>query len=338
MEHHFNVEIAKDYGIECAIMIHNLNFWISKNAAEGINFYDGSYWTFNTAKSLATLFPYMNEDKICRILKQIEGANIIKSGNYNKVAFDKTKWYSFTNEGIEYLSKNGYDISIYAHSAKMRNRICKNAESNMQKFGIESEEMQNRMVKNAEAIPYINTDNKQEDNNKENKENNKRKKEPNVPTEDEKAMFEEFRQKYKGQKRGLDTELNFFIEQNKDWRKVLPLLVPAIEKENRQREQAKAMGTFFPEQKQMQTYLRGKNRAWEMFADDIFSSTTSYSPQCDGISLFWNEQAKCYITPFDVESVADGYTKENRPNGAQVMWRGYKYTWNSELKNWIKQD
>lgn len=338
MEHHFNVDIAKKYGIESAILLHNFYFWISKNAAEGVNFNDGNYWTFNTTKSLHELFPYIEEQKIKRVIKFLEEENIIISGNYNRNSFDRTKWYAFSKGGVDYLSQNGYNTLIITQSSKMNNGLVKNEQWIGQNCTMESSKMNNGKFKYEQPIPYINTYNKQEDNNKENKENNKRKKEPNVPTEEERMIFEEFRQKYKGQKRGLDTELSFFIEQNKDWRKVLPLLVPAIEKENRQREQAKSMGAFFPEQKHMKTYLNGKNRSWETFADDIFSSTTSYSPQCDGISLMWNEHAQCYMTPFDVESVADGYTKDNRPNGALVMWRGYKYIWNNETKNWIKQD
>lgn len=173
---------------------------------------------------------------------------------------------------------------------------------------------------------------------KEKKENIKRKKECAEPTEDEHKTFEEFRKAYKGKKRGHDTEFNFFISQNKDWRNILPLLGYAIEKENTLREQARLMNKFFPEQKNMQTYLNGKNRAWEVFTSDIeHYDASEYRPICDGISLFWNELQQCYITPFDVDDIVDGYTNANRPNGAVVVWRGYRYNWNSITQKWVKQ-
>lgn len=177
------------------------------------------------------------------------------------------------------------------------------------------------------------------DNNKEEKkENIKRKKENTDPTEDEHKIFEEFRKAYKGKKRGHDTEFKFFISQNKDWRNILPLLGYAIEKENALREQARLMNKFFPEQKNMQTYLNGKNRAWEVYTSDLeYYDSNKYQPICDGVSLFWNDLQQCYITPFDVENIADGYTKDARPNGAMVMWRGYKYIWDSITKKWVKQ-
>lgn len=176
------------------------------------------------------------------------------------------------------------------------------------------------------------------DKNKEKKENIKRKKESSEPTEEEHKIFEEFRKAYKGKKRGHDTEFNFFISQNKDWRNILPLLGYAIGKENTLREQARLMNKFFPEQKNMQTYLNGKNRAWEVYTTDMdHCDASEYRPICDGISLFWNELQQCYITPFDIDILADGYNETNRPDGAVVIWRGYKYNWNGSTKQWIKQ-
>jgi len=41
---------------------------------------------------------------------------------------------------------------------------------------------------------------------------------------EERQLFEDFRQRYSGKKRGLDTELNNFIKKIKDWKIVLPIL------------------------------------------------------------------------------------------------------------------
>lgn len=76
-----------------------------------------------------------------------------------------------------------------------------------------------------------------------------------------------------------------------------------------------------------------KNNA-TLFDPDRTNNLSEYTPQCDGISLMWNDVAKCYLTPFDITTLSDGYTTDNRPNGAIVMWRGYKYKWNSITKQW----
>lgn len=96
----------------------------------------------------------------------------------------------------------------------------------------------------------------------------KKKNNQTSPTDEEHQMFEDFRKVYQGKKRGHDTEFNFFIAQNKDWREVLPKLSLAVTRENVLREQARSLNKFFPEPKNLQTYLNGKNRAWEVFVDD----------------------------------------------------------------------
>jgi len=56
-------------------------------------------------------------------------------------------------------------------------------------------------------------------------------KEKEIPKEkesissEERQLFEDFRQRYGGKKRGLDTELNNFLKKTKDWKTVLPMLV-----------------------------------------------------------------------------------------------------------------
>lgn len=125
MEHGFNVDIAKKHGIEEAILIHNLYFWISKNASGDKHWYDDRFWTYNTAKSWATLFPYMSERKIARVLSNLEERGVIVKGNYNKNRFDRTCWYAFTDSGLELLASVSYDTF---HLSKMSNGETENVE------------------------------------------------------------------------------------------------------------------------------------------------------------------------------------------------------------------
>lgn len=137
MQHSFHIEIAKEYGILEAIIINNLFFWIEKNKANNVNYYDGMYWTYNSIKALNELFPYASERKISYALKHLEEEGIIKTGNYNKLAYDRTLWYAFTEKGISILQKCCY------HFTKSTNGI----------------------YKSDEPIPDINTDIKTDNNN-----------------------------------------------------------------------------------------------------------------------------------------------------------------------------
>lgn len=116
MNHNFNVDIAIKYGVETAILIENIAFWIKKNKANNNNFYDGHYWTFNSAKAFSELFPYWSHFKLQRLLVQLEEKQLIKSGNYNKLNYDRTKWYAIVEESI---------LQIYKiHNAELHNGKC----------------------------------------------------------------------------------------------------------------------------------------------------------------------------------------------------------------------
>lgn len=103
MQHSFDVDIAKEYGINCAIILNHLDFWIAKNEANGQNFYEGRYWTFNSAEAFAKLFPYMSARQINYALQKLRDAGVLMTGNFNAVPYDRTLWYAFTDFGKSIL-------------------------------------------------------------------------------------------------------------------------------------------------------------------------------------------------------------------------------------------
>ena len=96
--HIFNVAEAKKYGIEGAILLSNLRFWLDKNKANEKNIHDGRVWTYNSTRAFCELFPYWNEFQIKKILKKLRDAEIILAGNYNKVKYDRTLWYTINED------------------------------------------------------------------------------------------------------------------------------------------------------------------------------------------------------------------------------------------------
>lgn len=124
MEHHFNIEFAKLYGIEEAIIVHNLYFWIIKNIANNVHEHNGKFWTYNSNNAFVALFPYMNKTKICRVMAHLESEGIIIKDNFNKDNRDRTLWYSFADEGINILNDCGYDITKMT-KCTVQNELCK---------------------------------------------------------------------------------------------------------------------------------------------------------------------------------------------------------------------
>jgi hypothetical protein len=120
MTHHFEVELAKQLGIEEAILIDKFVGWIQHNRANNKNYFDGRTWTFNSAKAYADIFPYMTESKIKRVVARLVELGILVKGNYNENQYDRTNWYAFTDEG------NALVQNYYFHSSKMTNGKVQN--------------------------------------------------------------------------------------------------------------------------------------------------------------------------------------------------------------------
>lgn len=127
-QHHFVVAVATELGMEAAVILNCLHSWCCYNRANDSNFHDGNYWTFNTAKSLSELFPYMSQSKLYRSLRALEDAGYIISGNYNKSSYDRTKWYALTEKGYSM-----YGESIFHECeidfAPVKNGFCTSEET-----------------------------------------------------------------------------------------------------------------------------------------------------------------------------------------------------------------
>lgn len=131
--HHFQVDDAVLHGVEKAVLLNNLKYWLDHSRANRKKDFDGYFWTYNSATSFAELIPYMNAKKIARLLRELEEDGIIICGCYNKSNYDRTKWYSMP----EYTSQ-----AIV--------QIC----------ATEGPNMDNQLSENEQPIPDINTDNK----------------------------------------------------------------------------------------------------------------------------------------------------------------------------------
>ena len=140
MEHYFNVEIAKKYGMLEAILIHNIYYWTLKNKANEKHYHNGYYWSYNSIKAFGELFPYVSQRQIQNSLKKLKELGIIITDNFNTSPYDKTLWYTISAKGL----------------------------SIMQKCQIEMPNLSNRNVKNVEPIPNNKPNNKplEESNNK----------------------------------------------------------------------------------------------------------------------------------------------------------------------------
>lgn len=131
MQHHFNVEIAKIFGVNVAIFLDHMAFWITKNMANNRHYHEGTYWTYNTIEAYKELFPYWTTRQMRGVIDKCIKYGLILESNYNITTYDRTKWYALTEE-----------------SAKLLNiSIC-------QKGQMDSSKLTNGFVKKGKPIPY----------------------------------------------------------------------------------------------------------------------------------------------------------------------------------------
>lgn len=339
MEHRFNVQFAKDYGIEEAILIENLYFWIAKNVANGKHKHERRYWTYNSAKAFAELFPYINETKIYRVLAHLEDVEFIIKGKFSQDKHDRTNWYSFSDKGLSRLNAEKYDTINFSET--------------FQNGDMDFTKLQNGTCKNANCIIINNTDSKQQIENKEEYTNVYSKK------NDYQAIVDCWNQ-YNGKKLGNVTKLT--DKRKKAIKKVL------VDNDITQEQMIKLFKSLpyadkwlYNPNKQHATWkpdfdwwiantngwftkaLEGKvhketpqafNEIMRNNGDEVL-----YTPQ--GRSIWFNEETKSYwsMDNFYDEKIYDGYDDNNRPNGAEITLNNARGTvfWNANTKKWEKK-
>jgi len=94
MDYSFNTKLAERYGVEEAVLLNHLYFWIQHNAANKKHFHDGRYWTYNSAQAFTEIFPFWSRKKIDRIVQSLKESGAVIIGNYNESGQDRTRWFS----------------------------------------------------------------------------------------------------------------------------------------------------------------------------------------------------------------------------------------------------
>ena len=93
-------ELAAEIGVNEAIILAQLHYWIEKNKQQGVNYRDGRTWVFQTYKEWNEQFIFWCERAIINIIYRLEKRGYVIAGNYNKKKYDNTKWYTIAYEKL----------------------------------------------------------------------------------------------------------------------------------------------------------------------------------------------------------------------------------------------
>ena len=100
-EFYFDAEVAQVYGVDGAIFLHFMAFWVRKNRANKRHLHDGRIWTYNTLGALTELFPFWSRRQLERIIANLKEQGALLTGNYSEDKSDRTVWYALADSVLE---------------------------------------------------------------------------------------------------------------------------------------------------------------------------------------------------------------------------------------------
>ena len=99
----FNVELATKLGDVNEVLILQHFYWWHQSNNKKKDRHKGDHpypWTYNTIEQFCEIFPYMKKTKLGGAIDRLFKKDLLIKGNFNKMKFDKTCWYSLTEKGL----------------------------------------------------------------------------------------------------------------------------------------------------------------------------------------------------------------------------------------------
>lgn len=90
-----NPELAERIGLNEAIVLQQLNYWITETEA-GVE-HDGRRWVYNTLEQWQKQFPFWSVDTIKRTLSSLQKHGIVAVEQLNKSKHDRTNFYTINH-------------------------------------------------------------------------------------------------------------------------------------------------------------------------------------------------------------------------------------------------
>lgn len=95
-------KLAKEIGLNEAIFLQQLHYWLNSKSAKKIN---DKKWIYNTYEDWNKQFPFWSVATIKRTITSLTKKDLIIKGNFNRAGFDKTVWYSINYDVLECVSQ-----------------------------------------------------------------------------------------------------------------------------------------------------------------------------------------------------------------------------------------
>lgn len=142
-----------------ALLLQQIHYWIEKSGIE----HDGRKWVFNSVATWHKQFSWISERTLRSILKYLEDEGILLTGNYNKLKFDRTKWYTIDYDRLEKLEnafgkscqmeKENFSESNGKNLPKETGNICQTNTRDYKEINKETKEKKKSAYAEGQAQP-----------------------------------------------------------------------------------------------------------------------------------------------------------------------------------------
>lgn len=96
-----NRKLAKCLGLKEAVVFQQIHYWLELNKRTKNNFKENKYWTYNSIKAWhENEFDFLSLRTVERTLQKLEKDGLLESKTFNKMAGDKTKWYTINYDKL----------------------------------------------------------------------------------------------------------------------------------------------------------------------------------------------------------------------------------------------
>lgn len=98
----FLPKLAKEIGVNEAIFLQQLHYWLTSSSAKEIN---GRLWVYNTQEEWQEQLSCFSFRTMQRIIKSCKDKGLIEFNTFNKLSYDRTKWYTINYDEVKKIEK-----------------------------------------------------------------------------------------------------------------------------------------------------------------------------------------------------------------------------------------
>ncbi len=98
MRYSFDGDIARAAGVNAALLFECISFWLIVNRKHKRNEIENKNWVYMSAHDFTEKLPFLSESQVRTALDKLIGLGILIRDNHNRLSYDKTSWYTVSDE------------------------------------------------------------------------------------------------------------------------------------------------------------------------------------------------------------------------------------------------